>query len=77
MEKIGLSLLEFTERFRFPAEETEEGEVAEKVEEMDEICRGMEVGLEDLQRQVRKVFHGLVRSRLEIVSLLDQASAAI
>ncbi|CAN6921830.1 unnamed protein product [Brassica oleracea] len=75
MEKIGLSLLEFTERFRFPAEETEEGEVAEKVEEMDEICRGMEVGLEDLQRQVREVFHGLVRSRLEIVSLLDQASA--
>ncbi|XP_009137139.1 uncharacterized protein LOC103861190 [Brassica rapa] len=77
MEKIGLSLLEFTERFRFPAEETEEGEVAEKVEEMDEICRGMEVGLEDLQRQVREVFHGLVRSRLEIVSLLDQASSAI
>ena len=75
MVKIGLSLLQFTERFRFPAEESEEGEVAEKVEEMDEICRGMEVGLEDLQRQVREVFHGLVRSRLEIVSLLDQASA--
>lgn len=74
MEKIGLSLLEFTERFRFPAEEEEE-EVAEKVEEMDEICRGMEVGLEDLQRQVREVFHRLVRSRLEIVSLLDQAHA--
>lgn len=74
MEKIGLSLLEFTERFRFPAEEEEE-EVAEKVEEMDEICRGMEVGLEDLQRQVREVFHRLVKSRLEIVSLLDQAHA--
>ncbi|KAF3528337.1 hypothetical protein DY000_02038027 [Brassica cretica] len=73
MEKIGLSLLEFTERFRFPAEEVE----AEEVDEMDEICRGMEVGLEDLQRQVREVFHGLVRSRLEIVSLVDQASAAI
>lgn len=77
MEKIGLSLLEFTERFRFPAEEVEAEEVAEKVDEMDEICRGMEVGLEDLQRQVREVFHGLVRSRLEIVSLVDQASAAI
>ncbi|XP_013604146.1 PREDICTED: uncharacterized protein LOC106311504 [Brassica oleracea var. oleracea] len=77
MEKIGLSLLEFTERFRFPAEEVEAEEVAEEVDEMDEICRGMEVGLEDLQRQVREVFHGLVRSRLEIVSLVDQASAAI
>ncbi|KAF8049006.1 hypothetical protein N665_2330s0005 [Sinapis alba] len=75
MEKIGLSLLQFTERFRFQAEETEEEEVADQVGEMDEICRGMEVGLEDLQRQVREVFHRLVRSRLEIVSLLDQASA--
>ncbi|KAJ4912986.1 hypothetical protein Rs2_07607 [Raphanus sativus] len=75
MEKIGLSLLEFTERFRFPAEEAEAEEVAEKVDEMDEICRGMEVGLEDLQRQVRAVFHRLVRSRLEIVSVLEQTHA--
>ncbi|CAN7081542.1 unnamed protein product [Brassica oleracea var. botrytis] len=73
MERVGLSLLEFTERFRFPAEEEEE--VAEKVEEMDEICRGMEVGLEGLKRQVREVFHRLVRSRLEIVSVFDQATA--
>lgn len=77
MESVGLSLMEFTERFRFPGEEEEEEEVEEKVDEMDEICRRMEVGLEDLQRQVREVFHGLVRSRLEIVSLLDQASSAI
>ncbi|KAL0873488.1 hypothetical protein Bca101_023193 [Brassica carinata] len=75
MEKIGLALLEFTERFRFPAEEAEEEEVADKVDEMEDICRVMEVGLEDLQRQVREVFHRLVRSRLEIVSLLDQAPA--
>ncbi|KAL0738848.1 hypothetical protein Bca4012_015058 [Brassica carinata] len=68
MERVGLSLLEFTERFRFPGEEEEQEELAEKVEEMDEICRGMEVGLEGLQRQVRVVFHRLVRSRLEIVS---------
>ncbi|KAJ4880814.1 hypothetical protein Rs2_37869 [Raphanus sativus] len=75
MESIGLSLVEFTERFRFPAEEEDEGEVEEKVDEMDEICRRMEVGLEDLQRQVRAVFQRLVRIRLEIVSVLDQAPA--
>ncbi|AEE84772.1 hypothetical protein AtNW77_Chr4g0300421 [Arabidopsis thaliana] len=75
MEKIGLSLMEFAERFRFPADEEEEVEVAEKVDEMEEICRRMEVGLEDLQRQVRQVFHRLVRSRIEIVSLLEQAPA--
>nr|VDD04508.1 unnamed protein product [Brassica rapa] len=71
MESVGLSLMEFTERFRFPGEEEEEEEVEEKVDEMDEICRRMEVGLEDLQRQVRAVFQRLVRIRLEIVSVLD------
>ncbi|CAN7032127.1 unnamed protein product, partial [Brassica rapa subsp. trilocularis] len=71
MESVGLSLMEFTERFRFPGEEEEEVEVEEKVDEMDEICRRMEVGLEDLQRQVRAVFQRLVRIRLEIVSVLD------
>ncbi|CAH8384101.1 unnamed protein product [Eruca vesicaria subsp. sativa] len=68
MESVGLSLMEFTERFRFPAE----AEVVEMVYEMDEICRRMEVGLEDLQREVRAVFQRLVRIRLEIVSVLDQ-----
>lgn len=75
MEKIGLSLVDFAERFRYPADEEEEVEIAEKVDEMEEICWGMEVGLEDLQRQVRQVFHRLVRSRIEIVSVLDQAPA--
>ncbi|KAJ0247216.1 hypothetical protein HA466_0166510 [Hirschfeldia incana] len=71
MESVGLFLMEFTERFRFPADEEDEEEVEEKVDEMDEICRRMEVGLEDLQRQVRAVFQRLVRIRLEIVSVLD------
>ncbi|CAH2078169.1 unnamed protein product [Thlaspi arvense] len=74
MEGIGLSLMVFTEKFRFPAEEEEE-KVAENVDEMEEICRRMEVGLEDLQRQVREVFHRLVRSRIEIVSVLEQVPA--
>lgn len=69
MESVGLFLMEFTERFRFPGEEEEE--VEEKVDEMDEICRRMEVELEDLQRQVRAVFQRLVRIRHEIVSVLD------
>ncbi|CAA7037458.1 unnamed protein product [Microthlaspi erraticum] len=77
LERIGLSLLEFAERFKFPAEEEEEEEVSEKVDEMEEVCRRMEVGLEDLQRQVREVFHRLARSRIEIVKLLEQTPATI
>ncbi|CAN8230870.1 unnamed protein product [Cochlearia groenlandica] len=75
LERIGLYLMEFAERFKFPAEEEEEEEVAEKVAEMEDICLRMEPGLDDLQRQVRHVFRRLVRSRLEIVSVLDQAPA--
>ncbi|KFK28902.1 hypothetical protein AALP_AA7G062900 [Arabis alpina] len=73
MEKIGLSLLEFAESFKFPAEEEAEEEVEEKVDEMEEICQRMEIGMEDLQRLVRQVFHRLMRSRIEIVTMLDQA----
>ncbi|XP_010538810.1 PREDICTED: uncharacterized protein LOC104813026 [Tarenaya hassleriana] len=66
MERIGMGLMEFAEGFR-SAEE-----VAEKVAEMEEVCRRMEE-LDGLQRQVREVFHRMVRSRTEILEALDQA----
>ncbi|KAF8106331.1 hypothetical protein N665_0143s0002 [Sinapis alba] len=67
MERIGLKLMEFTDGFRFDGEEEVKGEV----EEMEEICRKMEDGLEGLQRQVREVFHRLVKSRSEILEAID------
>uniref|UniRef100_A0A1J3JB34 Uncharacterized protein n=1 Tax=Noccaea caerulescens TaxID=107243 RepID=A0A1J3JB34_NOCCA len=67
MERIGLKLMEFSEGFRFNGEE----EVVAEVAEMEEICRKMEEGLEGLQRQVREVFHRLVKSRSEILEAID------
>ncbi|EOA20888.1 hypothetical protein CARUB_v10001223mg [Capsella rubella] len=68
MERIGLKLMEFSEGFRFNGEEDVTAEVAE----MEEICRKMGDGLEGLQRRVREVFHRLVKSRSEILEVIDQ-----
>ncbi|XP_010455536.1 PREDICTED: uncharacterized protein LOC104737129 [Camelina sativa] len=67
MERIGLKLMEFSEGFRFNGEEDVTAEVAE----MEEICRKMEDGLEGLQTRVREVFHRLVKSRSEILEVID------
>ncbi|CAH8342205.1 unnamed protein product [Eruca vesicaria subsp. sativa] len=70
MEKVGLKLMEFADGFRFDGEE----EVKAEVEEMEEICRIMEDGLDGLQRQVREVFHRLVKSRSEILEAIDHCN---
>ncbi|XP_020224343.1 uncharacterized protein LOC109806373 [Cajanus cajan] len=73
MEKIGQSLIEFAESFQFPAETERLEEVKKQVEELADICRKMDQGLEPLQQQIREVFHRVVRSRTEFLVVLDQA----
>lgn len=73
MEKLGQSLIEFAESFQFPADTERLDEVKAQVEELAEICRKMEEGVEPLQLQIREVFHRLVRSRTEFLHVLDQA----
>ncbi|KAJ1411780.1 Protein BYPASS-related [Sesbania bispinosa] len=72
MEKLGQSLIEFADSFQFPAETERLDEVKGQVEELGEICRKMEEGLEPLQQQIREVFHRLVRSRTEFLLVLEQ-----
>ncbi|KAK7358578.1 hypothetical protein VNO77_00512 [Canavalia gladiata] len=73
MEKLGQSLIEFADSFQFPAETERLDEVKAQVEELGDICKKMEEGLEPLQQQIREVFHRVVRSRTEFLLLLDQA----
>ncbi|XP_052210259.1 protein ROH1 [Diospyros lotus] len=70
MEKLSMSIVEFAENFQFPATETEE--LAAQVEELAEICERMEQGVVPLQQQVREVFHRIVRSRTEVLDVIDQ-----
>ncbi|CAA0812140.1 from the Czech roh meaning corner [Striga hermonthica] len=74
MEKAALSLVEFLDGFSFPLEEEKAAGLAAHVAEMDEICRKMEEGLDPLQQQVREVFHRIVKSRAEVLDVVDQVS---
>ncbi|CAK9156584.1 unnamed protein product [Ilex paraguariensis] len=72
MEKVAVSLSDFTEVFQFPVEAEKADEVAVLVAELAEICSKMEEGLVPLQQQVREVFHRIVRSRAEVLDVVDQ-----
>lgn len=74
MEKVGQSLMEFADAFRFPLEDEKVEEVAVQVAELAGICGKMEEGLAPLQQQVREVFHRMVRSRAELLDLIDQVN---
>lgn len=73
MEKVGQSLIDLADGYLFPGEEEKLEEIATQVEELMEICRRMEEGLVPLQLQIREVFHRVVRSRTEVLDLLDNA----
>lgn len=72
VERLGLSLIEFADSFQFPGEAERLGEVAAQVAELAETCKKMEEGLVPLQQQIREVFHRIVRSRTEVLEVMDQ-----
>ncbi|KAK3227880.1 hypothetical protein Dsin_007742 [Dipteronia sinensis] len=71
LEKSAHSLIEFADNFQFPAEEERVEEVAAQVAEVADTCRKMAEGLVPLQLQIREVFHRIVRSRTEILDVLE------
>ncbi|WVZ25080.1 hypothetical protein V8G54_003624 [Vigna mungo] len=73
MEKLGQSLVEFADSFQFPPETERLDEMKRNVEDLAEICKKMDQGLEPMQQQIREVFHRIVRSRSEFLVVLDQA----
>ncbi|KAJ9185960.1 hypothetical protein P3X46_005527 [Hevea brasiliensis] len=74
MEKLALNLIEFADGFQFPGETEKMEEVAAQVAELAEIFRKMGEGLVPLQAQIREVFHRIVRSRTEVLEVLDHAA---
>lgn len=73
MERLGQVLAEFADSFQFPCEGERADEAAVRAAELAETCRRMEEGLVPLQMQIREVFHRIVRSRSEVLDVLDQA----
>ncbi|XP_040987359.1 protein ROH1-like [Juglans microcarpa x Juglans regia] len=72
LERLGQSLIELADSFQFPAEAERLEEMASQVAELADTCKKMEEGLVPLQQQIREVFHRLVRSRTEVLAVLDQ-----
>ncbi|KAK6246412.1 hypothetical protein QUC31_001179 [Theobroma cacao] len=71
MEKCSRLLGELADSVQFPLSEEKEGEVRQRVKELGQVCDAMKEGLEPLERQVREVFHRIVRSRTEGLDSLE------
>ncbi|KAK9903664.1 hypothetical protein M0R45_001086 [Rubus argutus] len=65
IEKCSRVISELADSVHFPLSEDKEGEVRQRVQELSQLCEGIKEGLDPLERQVREVFHGIVRSRTE------------
>ncbi|KAK1323235.1 hypothetical protein QJS10_CPA02g00459 [Acorus calamus] len=65
IEKCARHLGEVTDEMRFPLGEEREAEMREGVREVASVCEALKEGLDPLERQVREVFHRIVRSRTE------------
>jgi hypothetical protein len=55
---------ELAHSLQFPLSEQKEEEVRIKVQHVGNVCEGLKDGLDPLERQVREVFHRIVRRRI-------------
>lgn len=65
IEKWSRAVRESVDSVSFPVAEEKEREVRERVEELRKVFESVREGLDPLERQVREVFHRIVRSRTE------------
>lgn len=65
IEKNGRLMSELVDSVQFPLSEEKDAEVRKRVEELAEVFEAVKEGLEPLERQVREVFHRIVKSRTE------------
>jgi hypothetical protein len=65
LEKCAQRLAEAIDAAATPLSAESEAEVREAAAELAAVCAAMKDGLEPLERQVRDVFHRIVRSRME------------
>ncbi|GAB4845147.1 hypothetical protein Ancab_038551 [Ancistrocladus abbreviatus] len=64
-EKLTRQMNELVDSLHFPLSEDKEAEVRQKVKELGQVFESLKDGLDPLERQVREVFHRIVRSRTE------------
>ena len=65
IERCSRHLAELTDPSQFPLGEEKETELRQSVEELSQVCGSMKSGLGRLERQVREVFHRIIRNRTD------------
>jgi hypothetical protein len=76
IEKCVRVMSELADSVHFPLSEEKEGEVKQRVQEVSHVCDALKDGLDPLERQVREVFHRIVRSRTEGLDSLGRPNNA-
>ncbi|KAI3460476.1 hypothetical protein Pfo_017139 [Paulownia fortunei] len=75
IEKCSRHLNELTDSVQFPLTEDKEREVKQRVQEVGIVYEAIKDGLDPLERQVREVFHRIVRSRTEGLDSVGRANS--
>lgn len=76
IERWSRQLMEITDAAQFPLEEEKDAEVREAAQELVQVCETLKDGLDPLERQVREMFHRIVRTRTEILDCLSRPNTA-
>lgn len=76
IEKCARVMNELADSVHFPLTEEKEREVKQRVQEVSQVCEALKDGLDPLERQVREVFHRIVRSRTEGLDSLGRPNCA-
>ncbi|KAK7279827.1 hypothetical protein RJT34_24885 [Clitoria ternatea] len=75
IEKCARVMNELADSVLFPLSEEKEGEVRQRVQEISQVCDALKDGLDPFERQVRVVFHRIVRGRTEGLDSLGGRSS--
>lgn len=74
IEKCTRLMNDLADSAQFPLAEEKEAELRQRVQELTTVCDTLRTGLDSLERQVREVFHRIVRSRTEGLDSLGRAN---
>uniref|UniRef100_A0ACD6ATY3 Uncharacterized protein n=1 Tax=Avena sativa TaxID=4498 RepID=A0ACD6ATY3_AVESA len=72
IERCSRQLMEITDAAQFPLDDEKDAEVREAAHELVQVCETLKEGLDPLERQVREMFHRIVRTRTEILDRLSR-----
>ncbi|KAK3043871.1 hypothetical protein RJ639_000570 [Escallonia herrerae] len=74
IEKCARHMNELTDTVHFPLTEEKEGDARQRVQELALVYGAIKEGLDPVERQVREVFHRIVRSRTEGLDSMGRAN---